>query len=131
MGLKEQFERAKNNLLRDEKIRKENRRVIGEFYEFEEYKLKRKNQLPKLDDACYKTLYSYIHRFRNVNKWFNNKPWRDLTKADIKRVYDAAGRWTNQESQRSSDRRPGELLQQDSQEQAVSHRRQGGDGRGR
>lgn len=106
MGLKEQFERAKNNLLRDEKIRKENRRVIGEFYEFEEYKLKRKNQLPKLDDACYKTLYSYIHRFRNVNKWFNNKPWRDLTKADIKRVYDALedGQIKNHRGQAIADR---------------------------
>ncbi len=30
----------------------------------------------------------YVGQFRNVNQWFNNKPWQDLTREDIQRVYD-------------------------------------------
>jgi len=88
MGFKEQYVAAKAVLLADRTICKANREVFREFFEFEEYKLKRQNGLASLDEGCYRTLYGYILRFRNVNAWFDNKPWRELTAADIKRIYD-------------------------------------------
>ena len=65
------------------KPRRGHRRALGHTY-----KLKRQNNLRRLDDGCYKTLYVYLIKFRNVNLWFDNKPWKQLTKQDIKRVYD-------------------------------------------
>ena len=88
MGFKERYERGKTRLLADESICQANRELFKEFFAFEEYKLKRQNQLRELDEATYKTLYGYILRFRNVNAWFRNKPWKDLTRDDIKQVYD-------------------------------------------
>jgi hypothetical protein len=88
MGLKESYENLKSNLLTDVSICKENRDLFKEFFEYEEHKIKRINELPKLDEGCYKTLLSYTTRFRNVNSWFKNKPWKDLTKEDIQKVYD-------------------------------------------
>lgn len=88
MGRKERYERAKARLLSDEAICQDNRTLFHDFFQFEEYKLKRMNSLRQLDESCYKTLYSYILSFRNVNKWFANKPWTELTSADIKHVYD-------------------------------------------
>lgn len=52
MGLKERYENAKRILLDDGKICKANRDVFVEFFRFEEYKLKRKNGLARLDDGC-------------------------------------------------------------------------------
>lgn len=89
MGFREQFENAKARLLADPLVCDPNRALFAEFFAFEEYKLKRQNGLMALDDGCYKTLYGYIQRLQNVNRWFENKPWRDLTKDEIKRVYDA------------------------------------------
>ena len=88
MGWRERFENGKIRLLADASICLENRDLFRQFFDFEEYKLKRQNSLRELDDGCYKTLYGYILRFRNVNRWFGNKPWADLNKEDIKRVYD-------------------------------------------
>ena len=88
MVLKQQYERAKARFLADESICAENRELLGEFFQYQEHKLKRMNGLAALDDACYKTLYGYTIRLRNVNKWFGNKPWTALTKEDIRRVYD-------------------------------------------
>ncbi len=88
MGLKENYEQRKKDLLGDVSICKENRNLFKEFFEFEEHKIKRINELPKLDEGCYKTLLSYITRLRNANNWFNNKPWKNLTKQDIQKVYD-------------------------------------------
>lgn len=88
MGFKERYETAKEALLADTSICAANREVFRQFFEFEEYKLKRSNQLRELDEPCYKTLSGYVGRFRRVNWWFKNKPWKDLTEADIKRVYD-------------------------------------------
>ncbi len=88
MGLIESYEKSKNKLLNDKDICKENKKLFKEFFEFEEHKIKRINELPKLDEGCYKTLLSYVTRLRNVNTWFKNKPWKDLTKEDIKKVYD-------------------------------------------
>ena len=88
MSWKTRYENARNALIVNSAICLANRDLFRRFFEFEEYKLKRTNGLPTLDEGCHRTLYGYILRFRNVNAWFNNKPWKNLTKADIKRVYD-------------------------------------------
>lgn len=89
MALEQQYRRAHLKLMEDASICPENRRLFKEFFEFQEYKLKRQNGLPSLDDGCHKTLVAYIARLRTVNRWFENKPWKCLTKADIQRVYDS------------------------------------------
>ena len=88
MGLVERYEIGLNKLLNDKLICKENRDLFKKFFEAEEYKLKRKRKLTKLNDKVLKTLVGYLARLYNVNLWFKNKPWKDLTKADIKKVYD-------------------------------------------
>ncbi len=82
------YERTKQAFLSDPDICPENRELFTEFFAFEEHKLKRVNGLPDIDNGCCKTLLGYITRMSNVNLWFQNKPWRDLTKEDIQRVYD-------------------------------------------
>jgi hypothetical protein len=88
MGLRESYEKAKTRILSDRSICGENRKLWKEFFEWQERKLKRTNNLAQLDNATYKTLNYSIGRFKNVNKWFNNKPWTSLTKEDIQKVYD-------------------------------------------
>ncbi|MBU3906726.1 MAG: hypothetical protein KKA64_00575, partial [Nanoarchaeota archaeon] len=88
MIFKESFLKMKENLLNDSSICKENRKLFREFFDWEENKLKRINGLTALDESTYKTLCTYVTKFRNVNKWFNNKPWVNLDKKDIKKVYD-------------------------------------------
>lgn len=85
---KKRYETAKKDFLKDKNICKENRGLYTKFFEYEEYKLKRVNGLRELDDGAYNTLYGYIQKFKNVNKWFENKPLKELTKEDIKEVYD-------------------------------------------
>lgn len=82
-----QYAAAKQALLSDPMICEANRALFAEFFAFQEHKLKRTNGLAELDEGCFKTLYGYIQRLRNVNGWFENKSWRDLTKEDIARVY--------------------------------------------
>jgi integrase len=77
-----------NSFLKDRTICSANRSLFKEFFLKEETKLKRQNDLKELDEPCYKTLYGYIFKLSNVNKWFHNKPLKDITKADIKKVYD-------------------------------------------
>lgn len=107
MSLKESYEKSKATLLSDRTICKENRALFTEFFEWEEEKLKRINDLPEIDTASYKTLYGYINRFRNVNKWFGNKPWEDLTLLEIKNVYKDLedGKIKNRNGKRFEDRR--------------------------
>ena len=88
MELETRYRMAKPRLLTDQSICPENRQLFAEFFEYEERKLKRHNGLPELDEASFKTLYGYLIRLRNVNRWFGNKPWKDLTESDIRRVYD-------------------------------------------
>jgi hypothetical protein len=88
-SLKEVYEKNKIALLRDQTICKPNRDLFKQFFEYQERKLKRMNGLPQLDDGCYRTLYGYVLKFKNVNKWFKNKDWKKLTKEDIRKVYDA------------------------------------------
>ena len=75
MDLKGQYQRGKNKLLGETGICDENKALFNEFFEYEEYKLKRRNSLPELDDGCYKTLLTYVQRFRNMNIWF--KQWKN------------------------------------------------------
>ncbi len=82
------YKRKKPQLLDDKKICKPNRDIFEEFFIFQEEKLRRINELEKLDEACYKTLCGYINKLRNVNKWFHNTEWKKLTTDDIKEVYD-------------------------------------------
>lgn len=88
MGLKEQYERNLLKLLNDKSICKANRELFKEFFEKQEYKLKRKRGIKDLNDKVLKTLNGYINRLRNVNTFFKNKAWKDLTEEDIKEVYD-------------------------------------------
>lgn len=85
---KQQYDNAKALLLNEKAINKDNIKLFTDFFEYQEYKLKRKNNLRALDTGCYRTLYGYICKFRIVNTWFANKAWQDLTKEDIKKVYD-------------------------------------------
>lgn len=82
------FNQAEKALLTNKEICKENRDLFKEYFDFQKRKLKRINGLRELDSATYKTLYVFITRFSVVNSWFQNKPWKDLTKEDILRVYD-------------------------------------------
>lgn len=88
MGFKERYERNKEKLLNDKTICKDNRNLFRQFFEEQEYKLKRMRKLSELNDKVLKTLCGYITKLRNVNDFFNNKPWKNLTKEDIKKVYD-------------------------------------------
>ena len=85
----------KEKLLNDSSICKENRKLFREFFDWEENKLKRINGLTALDESTYKTLCTYVTKFRNVNNWFANKPWVNLDKKDIKKVYDDLEDWAN------------------------------------
>jgi len=88
MTYKNQYVNYLKKFLKDVSICKENKDLFKKFFDYEEYKLKRINNLANLDENNYKTLYTYLIKFRNVNKWFKNKPWVDLTEKDIKKVYD-------------------------------------------
>ncbi len=107
MGFEERYEKNKTLLLNDKSICKENRDLFKEFFVWEEEKLKRINDLPKIDNSSYKTLYSYINRFRNVNSWFKNKPWKELTLTEIREVYKDLedGEIKNKNGKRFEDRR--------------------------
>lgn len=83
-----EYEQRKEQLLKDSAICPENRKLYANFFEKQEYKSLRTNNLSKLDHACQHTLSGYITKIKNINKWFNNKPLTKLTEADIKRVYD-------------------------------------------
>ena len=87
MTFKKNYIKAKSNLLNDIFIAEYNRNLFAEFFEWEERKLKRINELPELDESSYKTVYGYVNMLRNVNKWFKNKPWDELTMEEIKQVY--------------------------------------------
>jgi len=85
---KERYERRKKDLLNDKKVNSNNRKIIVEFLEFEEYKLKRKEGLSEVDERSYKTLYFYIGRIRNLNGWLKNKDWSKITDEEIKKLID-------------------------------------------
>ncbi len=88
MELKQRYEKDKKKLLTNDSICEANRQLYKDFFQYEEYKLLRTNNLRKLDKNTYKTLLSYLSRIKNINKWFKNKPLKDITKKEIKQVYD-------------------------------------------
>ena len=71
--MEKQYFNLKDKLLNDKKVVEKNRKLFKKFLEYEEYKLKRKNGLPKLDNSSYKTLCAYCSKLRTVNNWFKNK----------------------------------------------------------
>ncbi|MHB9068786.1 MAG: hypothetical protein ACYC54_00290 [Sedimentisphaerales bacterium] len=107
MTFKQNYVKGKDILLNDIFIAEYNRELFARFFDWEEQKLKRINELSELDESSYKTLYGYINRFRNVNKWFNNKPWNELTEVEIKQVYNDLedGKIKNNRGKRFEDRR--------------------------
>lgn len=68
MEFENRYRNGKERLLSDESICPENQRLFEEFFEFEERKLRRCSALQHLDNACYKTLCTYLYRFRNANR---------------------------------------------------------------
>ncbi len=87
MGFKERYERIKPKFLNDKSMCKENRELFKEYFIWQEKKLIAKNGFRELDDGCCKTLYAYVMMFKNVNKWFGNKPLKDITKSDMDKVW--------------------------------------------
>jgi hypothetical protein len=88
MNLRRRYERARQKLAIDQTICSENRQLFADYLTFQEYKLKRINGLASPDNGALKTLLTCITRLRTVNRWFDNKPWKELTRVDIQRVYD-------------------------------------------
>ena len=82
------YKTLKTQLLTNHKTCPENKKLFKDCIAKHEYKLKRINGLSELDEGCIRTLMQDIQRFNNVNSWFNNKPLKQITKADLKRVYD-------------------------------------------
>lgn len=86
MGFEYRYLKKKIEFLADIDICRPNQLIFKKYFEWQENKLKSKNDLKELDESCYKTLYGYIMMFGNVNKWFNNKPLKTITKKDLMRV---------------------------------------------
>jgi len=86
--LLKRYENQKTRLLSDKTINQSNRNLWKKFLKEKEYQLKRRNQLPSIDDGCCKTLMTYIFRFKNLNRWLKGKEWKKLTEQDIKSLYD-------------------------------------------
>lgn len=107
MIFKRRYERTRDRLLRDRSINAYNRKLFRDFFAWEEEKLKRQNGLSALDEPCYKTLFGYINRLRNVNQWFGNKAWNKLTEREIRQVYNDLedGKIKNKAGKRFQDRR--------------------------
>ena len=86
--IKDRYERNKKELLENSKINSKNRNAMKKLLEFEEYRLKRRNNLSEVDEHSYLTLSYYIGRLKKLNSWFKNKDWSKLTKVEIKKVID-------------------------------------------
>lgn len=85
---KDRYPKLKKELLENSKIKASNRKVITKFLEYEEYKLKRKEGFSEVDERSCKTLVNYLRRIRQINEWLGNKDWKNLKKADIKKLVD-------------------------------------------
>lgn len=86
---KERFEtRFEKKVVNSKDLCKQNKELFKEFFEYEKKKLKRTNQKGKLDEPNFNNMYNLLTRMLVVNGWFNNKPWVNLTKQDIEKVYD-------------------------------------------
>ncbi len=107
MALNDYYNSKLKELLNNKSICSENQKLYRDFFKYEEYKLKRMNSLANLDDGTCKTLICYIYRIKNINTWFRNKPLKNISKDDIKRVYDALeeGKIKNSRGKIFSDRK--------------------------
>ncbi len=103
---KDRYIRRKGEFLDNKDINPKNRKVTEKFFEFEEYKLKRKQGLANVDEKSYKTLYFYVGRLYNLNNWFKNKDWSKLTEEEIKKLIDDLedGKITTHKGTRFTDR---------------------------
>ena len=106
MTFKDRYLRNKKLLLEDPTFNPNNKKVVEEFFIFEEYKLKRRQGLVEVDERSYKTLSHYITRIKNITQWLNNKTWADLTKEEIKKLIDDLedGVIKNRDGKRHEDR---------------------------
>lgn len=86
--LEQRYRRQKENLLKDTSVNPKNREAMKKFLELKEYILKRKEGLSEVDERSYKTLIGFVSRLKDINKWFNNKSWENLTKEEIKKFID-------------------------------------------
>lgn len=104
--MKTRYENKKQKLLSDPDLQKENSILFKKFLSEKEIQLKRRNGIPELDEACYKTLYQYLQYLKNIDLWFK-KPLKDVTRKDIERVYDGLedGRIKTQKGTRFEDRK--------------------------
>jgi len=103
---KTRYQRWKKEVLGDKIINSANRKIIEKFLTYQEYRLKRRNNMAEVDERSYKTLYFYIGKIRNINLWFKNKEWSKLTEKEIKKVIDDLedGIIKNKDNKRYSDR---------------------------
>lgn len=85
---KDRYPKRKKELLENSKINANNRKIIQKFFEYEEYKLKRKEGLSEVDERSCKTLVNYVRRIEQINEWLGNKDWKTLKKSDIKKLVD-------------------------------------------
>ena len=87
MSKETQYKNNRLKILENDSVCKENKILFKEFLKQKEYNLKRRNGIPNLTETQYKTLAKDVSQLKNINHWFL-KPIADLTKADIKKVYD-------------------------------------------
>lgn len=85
---KDRYLNRKNWILKTTKINASNRKIIKQFLDYQEKKLKRRQGLAEVDERSYKTLYFYIGRLVNLDIWFKHKSWKSLTKSDIRKLID-------------------------------------------
>jgi len=81
----ENYNRLRDSLVAS--VPRKDQKYVVEFFAFMEKKLKRKNDLRKLDTPCFKTLIKYTQMLKNVYSWFK-KPLSDITEKDFRKVYD-------------------------------------------
>lgn len=88
MTLQSQYTKLKENILADKKICKENRNLIKRTLARQEKRLRRLNGIEKLDERTFKTLYGYLIKYKNVNRFFSNKPIKNIDKKVMAKVFD-------------------------------------------
>ena len=84
----DRYNKRKEALLTNKNISLRNKTIIEKFFQFEEYKLKRKEGLTEVDERSYKTLTHYTTRINKLLQWFKNKDFEDLSEEEIKKVID-------------------------------------------
>lgn len=85
----ERYKKQKELLKKDTTILPENRKIILKFLEHAEDKLKRRKGRGRVEQIRYcKTLLKKIDLLKNTDRFFK-KHFKDITKKDIERVYNA------------------------------------------